>query len=195
MTRLRKTKLKVYRWQSHRPGVGSTRELMAAPSKAAVARAHKCRLSDLWNFGETGNANDIAKAIAHPGVTFWENATLPRKSGEVKPAAGYLDKPPPKPKPERVTLWVVNDLFQDYPQLQSTEARKTELQYLADTRLDGFGYRVEIPHKRGDESPEDAVMRYVRHQEDSAASSRESADRADRMAAAATLLLVLEPLA
>ncbi len=32
-------KMKTYRWQGHRSGIGQTIEMVAAPSKAAAARA------------------------------------------------------------------------------------------------------------------------------------------------------------
>lgn len=73
-------KLKVYGWQGYRikecppapNGSHSTREICAATSMAAVARAagedHPRRL---FNLGETGNNEEIAKALAEPGVVFW----------------------------------------------------------------------------------------------------------------------------
>lgn len=70
------TKLKVYRWQSHRRECPThhrqTHEVVAAKSKAEVARiAGYDRPSQMFNLAETGNARDVATAMAEPGVIFW----------------------------------------------------------------------------------------------------------------------------
>jgi len=63
--------LRVYGWQGHR-GVGVTREIMAARSKAEVARALGLkRPAQVFNLSETGNADDIATATTLPGVVLW----------------------------------------------------------------------------------------------------------------------------
>jgi hypothetical protein len=60
--------LHVFAWQHHRAGVGQTREVMAAPSKAAVARALGLRRpTQVFNLCETRNAQEIAVAHAHAG--------------------------------------------------------------------------------------------------------------------------------
>lgn len=68
--------MKVYSWQGYRIEAGThhndTREIVAAKSKAAAARA--AGESDprrLFNFGETWNKDDIAQALSAPGVVFW----------------------------------------------------------------------------------------------------------------------------
>jgi len=74
-----KTKLKVYGWQGHRSecppaanGGQQTREIVAAPSKAAAARAAgKKDPRSLFNFDETGNQHEIEIAMAEPGTVFW----------------------------------------------------------------------------------------------------------------------------
>lgn len=67
--------MKVFSWIGHRNEAGprlQTHEIVAAPSKAAAARAAGERdPRRLFNLGETGNAADIAIATAEPGVVFW----------------------------------------------------------------------------------------------------------------------------
>ncbi len=190
-------KLKVYGWPHYGSinGDRKDRAIMAAPSGAAVARALGMKTaSQVFNLSETGNDDDIATALAQPGkILYSKGYADDREHVAVDPEPGYLDPPKSKPKTERVTLWVVTDFCQDYPELESTPARKTSVQYIADKRLSGFGHHAQVSLERGDECPEDAVMRYVRSRENSAESHRKSAERADRMAAAAALLLVLEP--
>lgn len=72
--------LKVYAWQGWRNecppaanGNHQTREICAAPSAAAAARAagvkSPARLGS--NFGLTGNVHEIETAMKEPGVVFW----------------------------------------------------------------------------------------------------------------------------
>ncbi len=70
--------MKVFGWIGFRtvPGLErmnpQTRELMAAPSKAAVARAlGGARQSDFMNLGETHNAMEINVAMQSVGEVFW----------------------------------------------------------------------------------------------------------------------------
>lgn len=71
--------LKVYGFQGWRwecppepNGSRATREICAAPSKAAVARAtgHKSPRS-IFNLTETGNASERHIALSQPGAVFW----------------------------------------------------------------------------------------------------------------------------
>ena len=72
-------KLKVYGWQgwrneamNERHARYQTREIMAAPSQSAVARAAGFkRASQLFNLCETGNDEELRVALAEPGVIFW----------------------------------------------------------------------------------------------------------------------------
>lgn len=65
------SKLKVFGWQSFRAG-RQTREIVAAPSKAAVARlAGANRPDQLFNLCETGNEQETETALTEPGVVFW----------------------------------------------------------------------------------------------------------------------------
>ena len=69
-------KLKVYGWCGHRLECPEyhkqTREIVAAPSMAAAARAAgKNNARQLWNCCETGNAQEIKVAMKEPGVVFW----------------------------------------------------------------------------------------------------------------------------
>lgn len=70
-----KKKLKVYSWQDWRSydgGVGQVRACVAAPSKAAAARAvGEKDPRRLFNLGETGNEDSINKAMSEPGIVFW----------------------------------------------------------------------------------------------------------------------------
>jgi hypothetical protein len=69
-------KLKVYGWIGMRrecPGHHhQTHEICAAPSMAAVARVMGVKSPrQLFNLSETGNKEDIAKALSEPYVVFW----------------------------------------------------------------------------------------------------------------------------
>lgn len=66
----------VYGWEGWRPNLGlrrsQTREIVAAPSKAAAARAAGFdRPAQMFNLSDTGNAREIAVACAAPGVVFY----------------------------------------------------------------------------------------------------------------------------
>ncbi len=75
-------KLKVYAWQDYcsneeretldlRSWITQVRAIVAAPSKAAAARAGGFdRPSQAFNLGETGNSEEIAQAMSEPGVVF-----------------------------------------------------------------------------------------------------------------------------
>lgn len=84
----RSKKLHVYGWQGWRTecpaapnGGRQTREVCAAHSKAEAARvAGKKWAHQLFNFGETGNEQDIAAAMAQPGVVLWR--PLDDRTGE-----------------------------------------------------------------------------------------------------------------
>ena len=73
-------KLKVYGWQSFRPecrsdnnGNHQTREIVAAPSMAAVARIVGVKYPrQLFNLCETGNPKEHRIAMSEPGVVFWK---------------------------------------------------------------------------------------------------------------------------
>lgn len=81
---MKKAKLKVYGWQSARTAAGlhpdgqewnnTTREIMAAASEAAVARAapNVTRPRQLFNLTETGNTREIEVAMSKPGTIFWQ---------------------------------------------------------------------------------------------------------------------------
>jgi hypothetical protein len=77
--------VKVYGWQGYRgreidehfpetPDYRSrqTREICAAPSRAAVYRATGERVSYHFNLVETGNAEEIEQALSGPGTVFWK---------------------------------------------------------------------------------------------------------------------------
>jgi len=78
------TKLKVYGWISQRIEArdhpegkhwsNQTREIMAATSKAAVARAvpFVTRPRELFNLAETGNQTEIDTALSKIGTIFWK---------------------------------------------------------------------------------------------------------------------------
>lgn len=64
--------LAVYGWKGMRPKVGQTREVMAAYSKAEVARALNVRsASQIFNLARTGNPSEVAIATASPNQVFW----------------------------------------------------------------------------------------------------------------------------
>ena len=79
LSEMRRLKLKVYSWQGWRSecpaarnGSSQTTEVVAVKSKAAAARgAGVNRPAQLFNLTETGNDQDIAAAMAEPGVVFW----------------------------------------------------------------------------------------------------------------------------
>ena len=66
---------KVYGWIGYRREAGGphgqTREIVAAPSMAAVGRIVGENPRRLWNLGETGNAREIEAASARPGIVLW----------------------------------------------------------------------------------------------------------------------------
>jgi hypothetical protein len=72
-------KLKVYGWIGWRRkcppapnGSQQTREICAASSKAAVARLlGEKDPRQIYNLCETGNEEEIAKALPKPNVVFW----------------------------------------------------------------------------------------------------------------------------
>jgi hypothetical protein len=80
-----KQKLKVYGWTGARrgqvPGHGQTREIIAAKS-AAEARRITGINAYTWrqSADETGNEQELAVALAKPGVVFWQ--PLNRIDGE-----------------------------------------------------------------------------------------------------------------
>jgi hypothetical protein len=73
-----KRTLKVYGWQGDRRE--QTREVVAAYSKAEVRRILGLSAYDnanLFNFAETGNAEEIATALSAPGTVFWKPLNSP----------------------------------------------------------------------------------------------------------------------
>jgi hypothetical protein len=85
--------LKVYGWVGyHRDAPGGnhqTREITAAPSKAAVARLLGTSVSALQNLSETGSTEEVAAAHAAPGVVLWQGLHVPPGTPFVaRPAAG-----------------------------------------------------------------------------------------------------------
>lgn len=74
-------KLKVYGWSAFRREAAGphhqTREIVAAASKAAAARAagYK-RPAQMNNLCETGNAQEIEIATAQPGTVFWRSISM-----------------------------------------------------------------------------------------------------------------------
>lgn len=80
--------LKVYGWHGYRLAAKDrhhqTREICAAPSKAAAARAAgKQRPDQLWNLSETGNQREVEAALQQPGVVLWRS--LDDHRGEYQP--------------------------------------------------------------------------------------------------------------
>ena len=79
MREMARLKLKVWSWQGWRQecpparnGGKQTSEVVAAKSMAAAARAAGVkRPAQLFNLGRTGNDEQIAAAMAEPGVVFW----------------------------------------------------------------------------------------------------------------------------
>lgn len=68
--------MKVYGWQSTRFKAGGahnqTREIVAAKSMAAAARAAGYeRPAQMFNLGETWNADELRVALADPGAVYW----------------------------------------------------------------------------------------------------------------------------
>lgn len=74
-----KKPLKVYGWQGYsrssaKKGFICSREIVAARSQAEAARCAGFKAPrQMFCFGETGNADEIATATAKPGVVFWRN--------------------------------------------------------------------------------------------------------------------------
>lgn len=63
--------MRVWGWLGFR-GARQTREVVAAPSKAAAARAAGERdPRRLFCLGETRNAEEVRLATSRPGVVFW----------------------------------------------------------------------------------------------------------------------------
>jgi len=70
-------KLRVYGWIGFRSECQTnsrqTREIVAASSRAAAARIAGARSPrQLFNLSETGNADELATALAEPGAVFWQ---------------------------------------------------------------------------------------------------------------------------
>lgn len=69
--------MRVWTWQAHhREATGSgqqARFLVAAPTKAAAARAVDEDPRRLFNLGETRKESDIAQAMFAPGVVYWQD--------------------------------------------------------------------------------------------------------------------------
>lgn len=71
---------KVYGWLGWRSeclpsanGSQQTREVVAALSQAAAARAFGCSMSSFKRYGgETGNVEELRIAFTKPGVVFWK---------------------------------------------------------------------------------------------------------------------------
>ena len=87
------SKLKIYGWQSQRSS-DQTREIVAAPSRAAAARlAGYQRPDQMFNLGETGNSQEIEIATSKPGIVFWTslNVSGPREYHESR-RAGSSDQ-------------------------------------------------------------------------------------------------------
>jgi len=64
--------LKVWRWSGWEDNATQTHEIMAASSKAEVARAANVTSpSRLWNLTVTANQDDVAQAMSEPGAVFW----------------------------------------------------------------------------------------------------------------------------
>lgn len=99
------TALKVFGWQGFRSDSnlprGMTREIVAAPTQIAAARiAGVKRPGQLFNFCETGNRDEIAAAMAQPGVVMYrglDDRKTPFKAAP--PAASAAPKPTPAPTP------------------------------------------------------------------------------------------------
>jgi hypothetical protein len=89
-------RLKVYGWQGCRqkaPGSKQTYEIVAAPSKAAAARAAGyVAPRQMFNLCETGNDDDVAQALSEPGVVFWRPLDqIPRERKWVRVAKEKSD--------------------------------------------------------------------------------------------------------
>jgi hypothetical protein len=89
MTKKKTEKLKIYGWQSFRSEAGKiargghtqTKEIVAAKSKAAAARAAGYdNPRQMFNLHETGNDADIAMAMSHPGDVIWTPLDDPEKA-------------------------------------------------------------------------------------------------------------------
>jgi hypothetical protein len=78
------TKLKVYGWTGTRTAAyvdgnshGQTREIVAAPSAAAVRRLTGLTRTEWEHSGcETGNPSEVETALARPGVVHWAPLNL-----------------------------------------------------------------------------------------------------------------------
>jgi len=104
--------MRVYGWQGHRrecppaPNGGrQTREIVAAATKAAAARAAgalspagRADPRQMWNLCEAGNARELATARAEPGCVFWapmddRSGRMVRDGEEWPKALRGLDRP------------------------------------------------------------------------------------------------------
>jgi len=79
--RKRRTRLKVFGWYGHRREAAKggrreqTREILAAHSITECLRiTGEPTRAWLWQITETGNAAEIAAAMAEPGVVFWRQS-------------------------------------------------------------------------------------------------------------------------
>jgi hypothetical protein len=67
--------LQVYGWTGHRRDAGprlQTREIVAARSRAAAARAAGyASPRQMFALMDTGNDEECAQALSEPGVVFW----------------------------------------------------------------------------------------------------------------------------
>ena len=64
--------LQVWGWSDWQDNSTQTHEIMAARSKAEVARQAGVRSpARLWNLSVTVNADEIRQAMTEPGVIFW----------------------------------------------------------------------------------------------------------------------------
>jgi hypothetical protein len=64
--------LQVWGWSDWENNSTPTREVMAAHSKAEVARAAGVKSPErLWNLGVTHNEAEIQQAMSAPGQVFW----------------------------------------------------------------------------------------------------------------------------
>jgi len=87
-------KLRVFGWESFRRECGThrhqTREICAAPSMAAVARAAgETSPRRLFALCETGNTEEVEIALAMPGIVFWK--PLDARASSFQKAKGEED--------------------------------------------------------------------------------------------------------
>jgi hypothetical protein len=78
--------LRVWGWSGWLDNSTPTREVMAAHSKAEVARAAGVKSPDrLWNLGVTANEEELRQALSEPGAVFFylrsEENMRPRNLG------------------------------------------------------------------------------------------------------------------